>query len=160
MLDDCGNEYNLKPSSRRLIQKMTLSGKVLNTYEFQNDDKTRLFTVPWKTTENLNSDICVINGTSSQTGELIVLHDDGRLRFTYRGQDDSGFNPSDVACDSERRIIVSEIDENSLHVLSPDGTFLGFLLSDMFKQPAKMALFENYLWFGFSDGTVKVYKYT
>ena len=160
LVDENGFQFDLQPSSRRLVQKMTLSGKVLNTYEFQGDGKTRLFTLPWKTTENLNSNICVINSTSNDTGELVVLHDDGSLRFTYHGRDASVFTPFEVACDSERRIIVSEIDKNSLHVLRADGTFLGYLLSDMFEHPVKMAIYENNLWIGFRDGTVKVYEYT
>ena len=97
--------------------------------------KTRLFTAPGKTAENLNSDICVINCTGNLTGELIVLYKDGGVRATYREHEGSILNLSDVACDSMNRIIVSDLTSKSLHLLSPYGTFLKRLLSDMFEFP-------------------------
>ena len=161
-LRDGGDNYSLQPSSRRLVQRMTLTGKVLNTYEFREDGVTRLFTLPMRTAENGNSDICVINFTSRTTGELVVLHTDGRVRFTYHGQEGSKFkfNPSDVVCDLKSRIIVSDGANKSLHLLSPDGTFLRYLMSDMFGHPTIIALYQDKLWVGFGNGAVKVYKYT
>ena len=160
-LIDGGDNYKLRPSSRRLVQRMTLSGKVLRTYEFRENGDTRLFILPGRMAENGNSDICVINRTSGSTGELVVLHGDGRVRFTYHGQEGLKFNPADVACDSDRRIIVLElIKTTSLSLLSSNGTFLRFLLSDMFDYPDTMALYHNTLWIAFQKGAVKVYKYT
>ena len=98
-LKNDGDDYELKPSSRRCVQRMSQNRKVLRTYEFQKDGTTRLFTYLSEMTENGNSDICVINRTSDGTGELIVLRRDGRVRFTYRGNHDVGFNPSSVASD-------------------------------------------------------------
>ena len=158
LMDD-GDNYKLLPSSRRLVQRMTLTGKVLHTYEFREDGVTRLFTWPSRTTENGNSNICVINHTSDTTGELVVLHGDGRVRATYRGQD-SEFDPRDVACDCNRRIIVSDCKNKSLHLLSPDGTFLRYLLSDMFDYPEIMALYHSSMWTGFQSGAVTVYRYS
>ena len=159
-LRDDGDLYKLQPSSRRLIHRMTLTLKVLHTYEFQEDGTTRLFTLPYVTAENGNSDICAINATSANTGELIVLHGDGRVRFIYGGQGDLGFNPTNVACDSMKRIIVTDYKSKSLHLLSPDGTFLRYLLSDMSDFPTTVALYKDILWIGFKTGTVKVYIYT
>ena len=159
---DDGDNYKLQSSSRRLVQRMTLKGKILNTYEFREDGVTRLFTGPYKTTENGNSDICVINRTGDYTRGLVVLHGDGRLRATYRGQEDSkfAFDPSDVACDSKRKSIVSDRKNKALYLLSPDVTFLRYLLTDMFDYPVTMALYKGNLWVGFYHGVVKVYKYT
>ena len=67
LMDD-GDNYNLRPSSRRLVQRMTLTGKVLHTYEFREDGVTRLFTLPGRTAEYGNSDICAINRISGFTG--------------------------------------------------------------------------------------------
>ena len=160
-LMDGGDHYKLQSSSRRLVQRITLTGKVLNTYEFREDGTTRLFTLPGRMSENCNSDICVINRTSNYTGELIVLYGDGRVRFTYRGQEGRKFNPTDIACDPERRIIVVELAKATpLTLVSPNGAFLRFLLSDMFDYPTTMALYQNTLWVGFEKGAVKLYKYT
>ena len=91
-----------------------------------------------------------------------MLHGDGRVRTTYRGQGDSGseFDPFDVACDSKKRIIVLDDNNKSLHLLSPDGTFLRYLLPDMCDIPCTIALYQGSLWVGFYKGAVKVYKYT
>ena len=158
-LMDAGYRYKLHSSSRRLVQRMTLTGKVLNTYEFREDGKTRLFTYPRRTAENANSDVCVINRTSEDAGELIVLHWDGRVRATYRGHEGFEIIPGDVACDSKRRIIVTDFFNKCLHLLSPDATFLRYLLSGMFDYPTTIALYKNKLWIGFNEGTVKVHKY-
>ena len=158
-LRDDGDRYKLKPSSRRLVQRMTNKGKILHTYEFREDGVSRLFTLPYRTAENGNSDICVINSTSEYTGELNVLHRNGRLRATYREHEGSKLNLFDVACDSMHRIIVSECTSKSLHLLGPDCTFLRRLLSDMFNCPWAMTLYQDKLWIGFYDGAVKVFKY-
>ena len=158
-LRDDGDHYKLQRSSRRLVQRMTLAGKVLNVYEFQKDGTTRLFTEPYRTAENGNSDICAINRTSAHSGELIVLRSDGQVRMTYNGQN-AEFNPRDVACDSKHRIIVSDSTNNSIHHLNPDGTFLRYLFTDMLLRPWTLALYQDNLWIGFHEGTVKVYKYS
>ena len=152
------SSYNLHPSSRRLVQRMTLTGNVVNSYEFKEDGTTRLFTLPGKSTENGNTDICVINGISSNDAELVVLYRDGRLRFKYGGQ-----NPRDVECDARCRIIVSNLTtENSVHLLSPNGLLLGYILSDdviLDNTPWRISLYGNNLWIGCRDGTVKVCRY-
>ena len=153
------DDYQLHPYSRRLVRRMTLEGNILHTYEFREDGTTKLFVFPWKTSENGNSDICVINRISDVTGELIVLYGDGRMKFTYRGQEGSEFGPSGVACDYKRRIIVSDVNTRSLHLLSQDGAILRHLLSDMLENPSTLMMYKNNLWIGFRDGTVKVYKY-
>ena len=90
-----------------------------------------------------------------------MLHGDGRLRATYRGQEGSEFDPRDVACDCNRRIIVLDCNrENCLHLLSPNGTFLRHLLSGISNYPETMALYHGNLWIGFSNGAVKVYRYS
>ena len=157
-LVDDENRYELKPSSRRLVQRMTVAGKVVSKFEFREDGTTRLFTFPTRTRENGNYDICVINGTSASSGELIVLHRDGRVRFTYCGEEDSIFGPTDVACDSLRRVLVSDF-KNSLYLLSEDGRFLGITQTNLLQNPYTLALYQKHLWVGFNDGTVKVYKY-
>ena len=159
-LRDDGADFKLKPSSRRLVQRMTLNGKVINTYEFRDNGTTRLFTLPYRTTENCNSDICVVNITSEDTSELIALDRNGLVRFTYHGQGDCKFGPTDGACDSRGRMIVSDSHNKSLHMLSPDGTFLRYLLFDLVHKPRTIELCQDNMWIGFGDGTVIVYKYT
>ena len=153
---------SLKPSSRRLVQRMTLEGKILNTYEFQEDGVTRLFTLPWRTAENGNSDICVINRFSDENGELVVMHQSGRVRFIYHGQQNVMFDPADVSCDSQCRIIVTDERNKTFHLLSPNGKFLRYIFSALGSpnspEPYTLILNGDNVWIGFADGSVKVYK--
>ena len=160
-LRDDGDNYNLTPSSRRLVQRMTTSGKVLHTYEFREDGATRLFTWPGRTAENVNSDICAINLLSEDSSELIVIRIDGRVRCTYRGIDSHNkFRPLGVACDSDGRILVADHANQTLHLLSPDCRFLRYLSSGMVAGPTVIALSQSKLWVGYPFGIMEVYKYT
>ena len=161
-LADDGEAYKIQPHSRRLVQRMTVAGKVLNSYEFREDGTTRLFALPGNATENGNTDICVINGISSNEAELVVLYRDGRPRFTYEGKESGRrFNLRDVECDARCRIMVLNVAARSVHLLSPDGLLLGNILTDVIANdiPFRISLYGNSLWIGFADGTVKVCKY-
>ena len=139
----------------RLVLQKTLTGKVLHTYEYREDGTERLLIFPTNTAENGNSDMCVVNPVGGYTGELIVLQRDGQMRDTYKGKGDSKLDPRDVACDSERRIILLNWNK-CIHILSPDVTFLICLLSDY---TTSMTLYQGSLWIGFIKGIVKVYTY-
>ncbi|KAK3101532.1 hypothetical protein FSP39_004243 [Pinctada imbricata] len=161
-LRDGGDFYNLVPTSRRIVQRMTLTGKVLHTYEFREDGKTRLFTWPLRTTENKNKDICVVNSLGSETGELVVLHKDGRVKFTYRGdgQESEKFYPCDVECDVKYRILLTEAHSKSIHILSSGGKYLCKLCQYVDLPPLVISMYGDYLWCGLRKGTLKVHKYT
>ena len=158
-LRDDGDPFVLQPSSHRMVQRITQRGKVLQTYEFQEDGMTRLFTLPTKKAENRNSDICVVNRVSERAGELVVIQGYGLMQFTYHGQEGGTFNPSDVACDSDGQIIVADYMNKSLHLLGPDGRFLRYLLSDIPDFPQTLALHRGMLWVGCYNGTVIAYTY-
>ena len=158
-LRDDGNFYKLQPSSRRLVLRMTRTGDILHTYEFRQDGTTRLFTFPTRAAQNGNTDICVVNCTSYDTGELIVLHQDGQVRACYREHEGLVLDITDVACDSDNRIIVLDFTAKCIHLLDPDVSFVRHLPSDMFDNPLTMALYQGTLWVGFTDGTVKAFLY-
>ena len=105
------------PTSRRLLQRMAISGDTLQpreTYEFREDGTTKLFNYPHFAMENANSDICVsdISNVRPPSGNLIVLRKiDGQIRFIYnQNRPGSKFNffPGGLTCDSESRIIVGD----------------------------------------------------
>ncbi|KAK3102029.1 hypothetical protein FSP39_008214 [Pinctada imbricata] len=139
---------------------MTLTGKVLHTYEFREDGKTRLFTLPVRKTENKNSDVCIINRYSDDGGELIVLLKDGRVKFTYCGADLKGENflPYDVECDTKCHIMLTEKHSRAIHVLSAEGMLLQTLYKSNLR-PFVISLHRSNLWCGFAEGTVKVFEY-
>ncbi|XP_062609533.1 uncharacterized protein LOC134271321, partial [Saccostrea cucullata] len=129
LIDMASDYYELGSHSRRLVRHITVTGDVIHEYEYQEDGQTRLFTFPSRVTQNSNSDICVVNRTSETTGDLVVMYPSGRMKSVYRGQNmKENLIPTDVVCDSLCNILVTDFN-NQIHLLSPDGEFLKFLLT-------------------------------
>ncbi|XP_062572807.1 uncharacterized protein LOC134234778 [Saccostrea cucullata] len=112
-------------STDPLVPGGILTGDVIHEYEYQEDGQTRLFTAPYKVTENRKGDICVVNGTGVTTGELIIMSPSGRMKLVYHGLNLIK-NPNDVVCDSLCNILVNDLYNKQIHLLSPDGEFLKF----------------------------------
>ncbi|XP_062604643.1 uncharacterized protein LOC134266413 [Saccostrea cucullata] len=160
LIDESG-DYELEAHSRRLVRHITVTGDVIHEYEYQEDGQTRLFTLPLRVIQNRNGDICVANCTSPTTGELVITSTSGHLNSVYRGQNLTGnFIPADVVCDSQCNILVSDRANKNIHLLSPGGEFLKFLLSENeVNGPARLSLYNSTLWVGYYDGLVKVCQY-
>ncbi|XP_062575306.1 uncharacterized protein LOC134237218 [Saccostrea cucullata] len=159
--DTKSDPHKLESHSRRLVRHMTLTGDVIREYEYQEDGQTRLFTLPYRVTQNSNSDICVANSTSETTGELVILSPSGCTKSVYRGQSlTKNFNPTDVVCDSLCNILVADCNNKQIHLLSPGGEFLKFLLTDNeVDSPYSLSLYKSRLWVGYWEGNVKVFQY-
>ena len=113
-------------------------------------------------TQNGNTDICVINRTSENARELVVLSFSGSLKSVYpeQGQREE-FNLIDVVCDSYSNIIVSEALNSSVHLLSPEGEFMRYLLTEnQVNHRTVLSLKKSTLWIGNLKGLVKVFQYT
>ena len=161
LIDIESDPYQLNSDSRRLLRHVTLTGDVIGEYEYQEDGQTRLFTGPSEVTQNSNTDICVINRTSDFTNELLILSFSGCLKSVYPKQDiKKKLKFADVVCDSYSNIIVSEPFNSSVHLLSPDGTFMRYLLTEkQVNRPSAMSLKKSTLWIGDRNGLVKVFQY-
>jgi hypothetical protein len=161
LLDSESKLYELDSYSRRLVRHMTLTGDVIHEYEYQEDGQTRLFTLPLRVKQNGNSDICVVNRTSDTTGHVVILSSSGRLRSVYhRDNLNKDFCPNDVECDSRCNILVTDPDNHLIHLLSPDGQFLKFLLTEKEVHfPTLLSLYGSTLWVGNVQGTVKLFQY-
>jgi hypothetical protein len=147
-------------SNTSLLKHMTLTGDVIRDYEYQEDGQTRLFTGPYRVQHNGNSDICVSNWTSETTGNLMILSSSGRVKSVYHGQDlKENFTPYDVACDSHHNIHVTDTANHRVHLLSADGEFLKFLLTeDKVLVPSALSVYGSTLWVGCGNGTVKLFQ--
>ncbi|XP_052703520.1 uncharacterized protein LOC128179874 [Crassostrea angulata] len=152
--------YQPDSHSRRLVRHVTLTGDVIREYEYQEDGQTRLFTEPYIVRQNGNTDICVVNCTSEYTGELVILSLTGSLKLVYSGKKlTSPFNPTDVVCDSHNNIIVNDMSNSQIHLLSPDGEFKKFLLTETdIKNPYSISLYKSTLWVGDYHGLIKVFQ--
>ena len=159
--DNESDLYQPNSDSRLLLRHVTFAGDVIREYEYHEDGQTRLFTLPFKVTHNGNSDICVINMTSDSTSELLILSFSGSLKSVYpeQNQRDISFL-SDLVCDTYSNIIVSEALKSTVHLLSPDGEFMRYLLTEnQLNQPTAMCLKKSTLWIGDWHGCVKVFQY-
>ncbi|XP_062599036.1 uncharacterized protein LOC134260499 [Saccostrea cucullata] len=153
--------YKLNSHSRRLVRHITVTGDVIHEYEYQEDGHTRLFTLPYRVTQNSNSDICVVNRTNPNEGELVIVSISGHMKTVYRGQNlAEAFRPGNVVCDSFCNILVTDMNNIQIHLLSPDGEFLKFLLNkDEVHHPTRLSINMSSLWVGYREGVVKVFKY-
>uniref|UniRef100_A0A8W8J1B8 Uncharacterized protein n=1 Tax=Magallana gigas TaxID=29159 RepID=A0A8W8J1B8_MAGGI len=138
-----------------------MNGDVICEYEFQEDGQTRLFTVPWRVKQSTNTDICVVNWTSESTGELMILSFTGSLKLVYRGQKlEKKFKPTDVVFDSHCNIIVSDTFNSKIHLLSPDGEFMKYVVTENgITYPVSMSFYKPTLWIGTYDGLVKLFQF-
>ncbi|XP_061170953.1 uncharacterized protein LOC133180441 [Saccostrea echinata] len=161
LLNSVSDRYKLESHSRRLVRHITVTGDVIHEYEYQEDGKTRLFTVPYRITQNSNSEICVVNRTSDTTGDLVIMSPSGRVKSVYRGQNLTGnLDLTNVECDSHCNILVTDKASKNIHLLNPDGEFLKFLLTENeVNSPFRLSLYKSTLWVGYYGGLVKVFLY-
>ena len=153
--------YEPNSESRCLVRHVTLTGDVIHEYEYQEDSQTRLFTWPYIVQQNGNTDICVINQTSGCTRDLLILSHAGSLKSVYSGhQQEEKFVPTDLVCDPHCNIIVNEQQSSTIHLLSPEGQFLRYLLTENhLDSPTAISLKHSTLWIGDNNGCIKVFQY-
>ncbi|XP_062587365.1 uncharacterized protein LOC134249004 [Saccostrea cucullata] len=151
--------FQLNNCSRRLVKKITLTGA--DEFEFQKGTQTRLFTWPIRVLQNRNTDICVVNLTSDTTGEIVIVTPSGHLKTVYHGQDLIGrFCPFNIECDIHSNILVTDPANHTIHLLSPDGEFMKYLLTEReVTRPSAISLHKSTLWIGDFNGRVKVFQY-
>ncbi|XP_061197021.1 uncharacterized protein LOC133205265 [Saccostrea echinata] len=154
--------FKLSTNSKRLIKLISTDGEELTTYEFDKDGTTKLFTKPHRVFHNYNSDICVIDQTGQSSGVLRVLSSDGALKFDYRGNYvRKRFDPRGLVCDAQCNIIVTDCLHNFIHMLSPCGEFIRYLVTkqEAFDSPYSVDLHKSCLWVGGKNGDISVYRY-
>ncbi|XP_061186407.1 uncharacterized protein LOC133194471 [Saccostrea echinata] len=109
--------------------------------------------------ENNNDDICV---SDLNANSVVVVGKTGRVRFRYDGAPawrKRPFTPRQIVTDSMSHIIVADVDNDCLHILSQDGQFLRCV--ENLETPCGLSVdSEGRLWVGLYDsGVVKVIQY-
>jgi outer membrane protein assembly factor BamB len=120
---------------------------------------------PWAVAVNGNGDVCVIDRE-----KVVILDSTGAVRATYTGPPTTS-TPQELAsesylsgicCDKFDNILVSDHNNNCVHLLDRDGHFRQLLLtsSDGLDGPWTIAVDGGGdLWVGDSNGDVKIYSY-
>ena len=74
--------------------------------------------------ENRNLDICVADFLA---GAVVVVSAAGKLRFRYTGPPSTSFGLCGITTDSQANILMSDCDNNNIHIINKDGHFLLFI---------------------------------
>ncbi|XP_078328076.1 uncharacterized protein LOC144623515 [Crassostrea virginica] len=111
--------------------------------------------------ENNNKDVCV---SDNNAYTVVVVNKTGRVRFRYDGtpaRREMGFNPGDIVTDALSQIIVSDYNDNCLHILDQNGQFLRCVDGCGLAKPSRLSVdSKGRLWVGLLDtGEIKVINY-
>lgn len=151
--------------SRRMIAKLSKYGEIVATME-KNKEQTNIFGYPFRIAVNTNGDICVSDYGDGTRG-VTILQRDGTVKCWYKGQpatkaSDQPFLPHGIVCDGNGYILVSDWNNDCVHVLDKDGNFMLYLVNakDGLEGPNALGLDgRGYLWVGDSHGVVRIFKY-
>nr|XP_022311985.1 tripartite motif-containing protein 3-like isoform X1 [Crassostrea virginica] len=112
-------------------------------------------------TENNNGDVCV---SDSNAHTVVVVDKTGRFRFRYDGtpaRREESFDPRGIVTDALSQIIVTDYNNNCLHILDQNGQLLRCVDDCGLEGPRELSVdSEGRLWVGlFDTGEIKVIQY-
>nr|XP_022310927.1 E3 ubiquitin-protein ligase TRIM71-like [Crassostrea virginica] len=111
--------------------------------------------------ENNNGDVCV---SDVNAGAVVVVDKTGRVRFRYDGTQarrEKSFDPRGIVTDALSQIIVTDSNNNCLHILNQNGQFLRCVDDCGEEEPSGLSLdSEGRLWVGsWNSREIKVIEY-
>ncbi|XP_052719276.1 uncharacterized protein LOC128191223 isoform X2 [Crassostrea angulata] len=136
----CLKSYTFKRGKVCVVNDL---GKDVESFEYDNNNEP-LYRDPRYITENKpNGDICV---TDTIRNTLIAVESSGKYKYSYsKSYADREFNPLNICADSEGRLLLLDVGQlaSIIHVLSDEGHFLRFVMSNHFRSVTAMSIDSN-----------------
>ena len=114
------------------------------------------FRHPMSVAENkVNQDIHVCDHQYhgyNAPGKVVTIGADGKVRYEYTGQDDGKvFAPADVCTDQMGHVLITDFNNNRVHILDQEGQFIQYVLTSQqgMDYPTTIDVDrEGYVWMG------------
>ena len=144
------------------IAVFSMSGKVVQELE------NKMFRHPYRIAQNkVNSDLYIsdrTDGSLRSAGKVLALNiNNSKVLFVYTGQyNKESFYPCGLCTDDLGHVLITDLHNNSVHILDKEGHFLQYLLTgnEELTLPYSVAVDnEGNAWVGEYIGSVKVVNY-
>ncbi|XP_062609214.1 uncharacterized protein LOC134270965 [Saccostrea cucullata] len=104
--------------------------------------------------ENKNLDIVL-----SERFSVLVLNNEGHIKFKYSGMKYKNFSPFGIATDSMCHILIADGANNIIHIIDQNGTFLLFIDNCKLTEPCDLSIDSNDILHVAESHRVKQIKY-
>lgn len=132
--------------------------------EFEDvNKKERYFTFPKRIARSDLGDKWIIDRKSPSNGDVKVFQSNKPplLKFVYRGNPGSTFDPMDIK-PSQGVMVISDCSNHNVHLVKNDGTFLMHVMTGgqglQYPRALCVDAFDR-IWIGCDDGTIHILKY-
>lgn len=146
------------------VIRLSLDGTIKQTIH-QNGNGGNIFSNPLHVTETINSDIWVCD-LGTKTKSVIALNRDGIVKFNYCGPSKvtlkNPFNPSDLLSNKLGHVLISDFNNDAIHLVDQDGHFVQFILTSKNGLTKPCILSQDKdgtLWVVCSNNSITVTKY-
>lgn len=124
----------------------------------RNEAENRnFFQYPAYLVKNINGDLCV----SDNNRRVIVVDNNKKLRFKYKGFDNNGFTPYGICTDGGGHILIVDSSSRCIHIVNREGTFIrGIKMSAHLREPRGLCIDNRGKCYVGTYGAIFVYNFS
>lgn len=137
------------------VERLSLTGKLLNTYQHDPSDNTLLFSSPFHLTENINGDIWV---SQQMGGQVVVINREGKRKFIYTRI----HMPGNIDHNKYGHVTIIDFVKKQIHLVDVNGDFIQLISvkdTASFRPQALAHDEHSRLWIGCENNTMFAVKY-